>query len=205
MPTRLFVPYILPAALALSACPGSEAELDLGWDLVECDYVDHSLAWDQEAPSGQIPEDLLALAEGEHHTTGGYTDRDEEIEVQIAVHREGDSVVWKEPGEEGGCPAYLELPVEVLFLTSDGVFSEVQSVNVVVLPDDEDELWVRVSLPPALIEEVYQPDEGTPYGLELTARFDGEAVGGEVDVLVEGEDGDIAWASSERVFVFGDR
>lgn len=202
-------PMLMAAmTLALAACPPSPE--DGTPNIVECEYDATEVAWDEEALDGTVPADVLALAEGSHETTGGYMDRDEEIDVTAGLARRGDHAIFY-ASTAGGCPDYLAFPVTVTFVTGDGAFAESLDVEATLGELGGAGLEIRADLDLGLVEDSLDLDEGTEaYGVVLAARFTEGAVGGEVEVLIQGGDFDgdgdgAVWASTETFFVFGAR
>lgn len=197
---RALIPLALTALLV--ACPAVDDGEEFP-GIVECEFDDQPLAWDEEAPDGTVAEDLLEAAEGLHETTGGYVDSDEEIDVTITVDRRGDGPIWRESAG-GGCPSYLVVPVEIAFTTSDGVFDEHVEADATHGQGDAS-LDLRVDLPLSVIDGIYEPEDGTPFGVVLQAEVGAAGASGQVEVRVEGGDEDVAWSSNETWFVFGAR
>jgi len=193
--------------LALAACPPSP-EGDP--NLVVCEFDEVVVAWDEAAPDGTVPDDVLALAEGNVATTGGYMDRDEEVDVTASLARRGDNAVFY-VSTVGGCPDYLGIPVTVTFVTGDGAFDEQVEVEATLGELGGAGLQIQADLPLARVEGSLDLDPGTEaYGVNLIARFTEGAVSGEVEVLLQGGDTDgggdgAVWASRENFFVFGAR
>jgi hypothetical protein len=196
----------LTLATVLGGCPAPDSEDNI----VLCEYDDQLVAWADEAPDGTVPADVLALAEGSVDTTGGYADSDAEIDVTASLARRGDHAVYR-LNTVGGCPSYLAFPVTVTFVTGDGRFDESVATDATLGELSGEGLEVRAELPLERVDGSFEaPDGGEPYGVQLVARFTDGAVAGEVEVQVQGGDGDdgpdgTVWASSETWFVFGAR
>lgn len=190
--------------LVLAACPAPE---DGDPNLVECTFDEIAVAWSEAAPDGTVPDEVLALVEGAFDTTGGYVDRDEEIDVSASLARRGDNAVFYS-ATGGGCPDVLAFPVTMTFSTSDDAFDETLEIEATYA---DGRVEVQADLPESRVDGDFEPEpDASVYGVQLLARFSEGAVAGEVEVLVEGSDGSgdpdgTSWASRETYFVFGER
>ena len=200
-----FVGILAVAGVLVAACGDDDgedtgnAEYEPG--IVECTWDEESVAWDDEAPDGTVPADLIGAAEGDYEIVGGASYHDGEETFELKFERRGEQAIWMEE-DQGGCGNRLDLPGTVELATAGGSLDE--SFEVIARAASSGGISVSHNFDASEIQGTWEPvppesHELLGIGLELTFE-EGEDPTGVVYMRTEFTDGDVVSAGPEQVY-----
>lgn len=169
--------------------------------IAECLWDEESVGWDDEAPNGLVPRDVMAEVEGDYEVVGGVVDHDGDETYEIRFERRGDNAVHM-TDIQGGCSGdRLELPATLMVATEDGRLDETFDVDAWTISGEAVEVSHRFEV--AQLQghwEPIPPEDHELLDLSVEATFADESVTGRVLLRWEFMDDEVASSGTERVF-----
>lgn len=195
--------------LSLLACQSPRGEDTPGiWRV--CDSTETSLSMSESSGLGLSAEDVIAQVAGSHASTAVYgEDLSSTVALTVALSSTASEAIFvdqsvngqmNDTADEDVCPDFLKTDVDIVISTDDGAFSEDIPSILRVYADGRIEVDGELEL--GLLQGSYAPDTtgATRAHLELSMAWDADSVfSGSLQLGMEGESGDTAWASIDPI------
>lgn len=184
-----------------------------------CGRIEMSLSMSESSGLGLSAEDVIAQVGGSHASTAVYgEDLSNTVALTVALSSSASEAIFVDQSlygesndtgdtagspaglEEDACPDFLKTDVDIVISTDDGAFSEDIPSILRVYADGRIEVDGELDL--SLLQGSYAPDTtgASSASLELRMAWDADSVfSGSLQLGLEGESGDSAWASIDPI------